>query len=228
MARIWVAIQGEKVKSAYILKQVLVSQVSATKTIVRTAQCICWFMSPFFCLYKTLLIQHHQLLLFFFEGMHQTLFKYQSSRYKNSFRRRKKPHMSSNCFIDRAFRQSVSIYVQVSPFMDHHCRRETCQRRLDLLDDVSILTHTWPLQAWHHIPPAITSTWIIYHFVFLVEFFTGCLASFLWEYRSTWSARRSLVSQPTENMGQLCKARLVPKNFHPKIFTSHLNTCMKH
>ena len=122
----------------------------------------------------------------------------------NSFRRRKKPHMSSNCFIDRAFRQSVSIYVQVSPFMDHHCRRETCQRRLDLLDDVSILTHTWPLQAWHHIPPAITSTWIIYHFIFLVEFFTGCLASFLWEYRSTWSARRSLVSQPTENMGQLC------------------------
>ena len=143
-------------------------------------------------------------ITFFSEGMHQTLFKYQSSRYKNSFRRRKKPHMSSNCFIDWAFRQSVSIYVQVSPFMDHHCRRETCQRRLDLLDGVSILTHTWPLQAWHHIPPAITSTWIIYHFVFLVEFFTGCLASFLWEYRSTWSARRSLVSQPTENMGQLC------------------------
>ena len=141
-------------------------------------------MSPFFCLYKILLIQHHQLLFFFLRECtkHYSNIKVAGTKTPSGGERN---HTSSNCFIDRAFRQSVSIYVQVSPFMDHHCRRETCQRRLDLLDGVSILTHTWPLQAWHHIPPAITSTWIIYHFVFLVEFFTCCLASFLWEYRST-------------------------------------------
>ena len=44
----------------------------------------------------------------------------------------------------------------------------------------------------------------------------------------TCQSRRETMDPDSSTVRSLVRARLVTKNFHPKIFTSPLNTCMKH